>query len=329
MNDFWKEEQDISQELSLVHDLINNTVDKAQGFIRPVLLSHVQTQGKMLRPALVLIVSNLNKEADRKEAIRIASVIEMIHLASLVHDDIIDSAQKRRGKVTIFAQVGAKQAVLAGDYLLSCALSLITGKDTKMEGIIVSNALGRLCMSELEQDAGQGNFFITEQEYFKRIAGKTAALFALSCYAGASVAKLPPEMKNRCHRIGHFLGMAFQIQDDILDYTGSEMHLGKKTGNDLRCGIPTLPLLLALKSEKEQASKEFPLKKLLTTNKKLGQTDVKKAVSLVSSLGGVDQAKKIADTYGNRALIDIQSLQDEQVCRQLTSLFTRLSVRST
>lgn len=328
MNDFWNDEKEIQAELELVHDLIISTVDKAQGFIRPVLLSHVKTQGKLLRPALVLITSNLSKETDRNQAIRVASVLEFIHLASLVHDDIIDSAQKRRGNLTVFAQVGAKQAVLAGDYLLACAMSLLTGKEGDMDNVVVSNALVRLCESELNQDADQGNFFISEREYFKRIAGKTASLFALSCYAGSSTAKLDREVRKRCHRIGYSLGMAFQIQDDILDFTGNETKLGKTVGNDLRCGIPTLPLLLALKAESEKGNQDRPLHDLLAKNKPLSASATKKAVSLVKSLGGVEQAKVVADRYGNRALNDIQSLQHETVGAQLTSLFEKLSIRS-
>jgi heptaprenyl diphosphate synthase len=328
MNEFWNDEKEIQAELELVHELIVGTVDKAHGFIRPVLLSHVKSQGKLLRPALVLITSKLSKETEKKEAIRIASVLEFIHLASLIHDDILDSAQKRRGMPTVFAQVGAKQAVLAGDYLLACAMSLLNAKQSDMDHGIVSNALVRLCESELNQDAGQGNYFIFEQEYFKRIAGKTASLFALSCYAGSSTAKMDRETKKRCHRIGYSLGMAFQIQDDILDYTGSETKLGKTTGNDLRCGIPTLPLILALKTEQKTKGQDQILHKLLSTGKKLSVSDTKKAVSLVISLGGVEQAKTIADRYGNRALNDIQSLQDKVVGQQLTSLFEKLSIRS-
>jgi heptaprenyl diphosphate synthase len=328
MNEFWDDEKELQQELEAVHALIGDTVAKAQGFIRPVLLSHVRTQGKMLRPALALITCNLNRDADRTEAIRTASVLELIHLASLVHDDIIDSASKRRGKMTVFAQVGAKKAVLAGDYLLACALSLVSGNENSMESGIVSNALVRLCESELDQDAGQGNFFISKREYYRRIAGKTASLFALSCYAGSSVARLPRETRIRCHRIGYLLGMAFQIQDDILDYTGNQEKLGKGIGNDLRCGIPTLPLLLAMDAEKRQEADNRPLHTLLEANRKLGQAQARKAVSMVVQLGGVEQARNIAQRYGNRAMDDIQSLQDEKVSGQLTAVFDKLSIRS-
>lgn len=327
MQDFWQDEPILKQELKLVGDTIREAVESSHGFIRPILLSHVQSGGKMLRPALVLLCAKLGKEFPREEAIRVASVMEMIHLASLVHDDIIDTAKKRRGMATIFAQVGAKQAVLAGDYLLAKALSLISGKEKQIESAVVSNALSRLCESELEQDAGQGDYFISKQTYFKRIGGKTASLFALSCYAGASTANLSPVEKMVCHRIGYAMGMAFQIQDDILDYIGSDKKLGKLTGNDLKCGIPTLPLLIALESEQQEAVKE--LKMLLTSKKTMmNASSVKKGVSQVIALGGVQKADSIAESYRMRALRDIESLQNQEVAKQLVRLFKKLAVRS-
>ncbi|NBK25495.1 MAG: polyprenyl synthetase family protein [Spirochaetia bacterium] len=182
----------LAKELEVVKQTIATTVSDAHSFIQGILRPHVQSGGKMLRPALVLLCSRLGQDSDRDKAIRVASVLEMIHLASLAHDDIIDSAKTRRGVPTLFAQRGAKQAVLAGDYLLARALALASGDDHNGETVntrVVSNALSRLCESELEQDAGQGDYFISKTTYFRRIGGKTASLFALSCYAGAFVAE--------------------------------------------------------------------------------------------------------------------------------------------
>ena len=119
MSDFWKEEPEVFAELNQIRSLIRSTVEQAHGFIHTVLLSHVDSMGKMLRPALALITSRLGASQEREKILRIASVLEMIHLASLVHGDIIDSAKTRRGIPTLYAQLGAKQAVLAGDYLLA------------------------------------------------------------------------------------------------------------------------------------------------------------------------------------------------------------------
>lgn len=310
---------------------IEKTVESAHAFIRSLLRSHVSSGGKMLRPALVLLCSKLGEESDRDQAITVATVLEMIHLASLAHDDIIDSAKTRRGVPTLFAQAGAKQAVLAGDYLLARALALVSDEESseKINAQVVSNALARLCESELEQDAGQGNYFISKTTYFRRIGGKTASLFALSCYAGASVGKLSDLERMVCHRIGYTMGMAFQIQDDILDYVGKKEMLGKHTGKDLKEGIPTLPLLLALEAECVMPEKDRKLTAFLRArNKPLSKASVTKAVSLVETLGGVQKADSIAQSYKERALRDIQTLKNQEIATQLTHLFEKLAVRS-
>ena len=329
MQDFY--EHALQQELQSVQTTIEKTVESAHTFIRTLLRSHVGSGGKMLRPALVLLCSQLGLESDREQAIKVACVIEMIHLASLAHDDIIDSAMTRRGVPTLFAQAGAKQAVLAGDYLLARALALVSSEESGeiVNARIVSNALSRLCESELEQDAGQGNYFISKTSYFRRIGGKTASLFALSCYAGASVGKLPDIERMVCHRIGYTMGMAFQIQDDILDYVGKKEKLGKQTGKDLKEGIPTLPLLLALEAETFLPEKERKLTALLSVkNKPLSKASVTKAVALVETLGGVQKADSIAQSYKDRALRDIQTLKNQKIVTQLTQLFEKLAVRS-
>ena len=319
------------QELHSVQATIEKTVGSAHPFIRTLLRSHVRSGGKMLRPALVLLCSQLGEGSDREQAILVASVLEMIHLASLAHDDIIDSAKTRRGVPTLFAQAGAKQAVLAGDYLLARALALVSTeeRDERIDARVVSNALARLCESELEQDAGQGDYFISKTTYYRRIGGKTASLFALSCYAGASVGNLSDLERMLCHRIGYAMGMAFQIQDDILDYVGKQEKLGKHTGKDLKEGIPTLPLLLALEAEADRPEPDKKLTSLLKAKTKpLSKASVTKAVALVEALGGVQKADSIAQSYKERALRDIRTLKNQEIAMQLTQLFEKLATRS-
>ncbi|NCC63096.1 MAG: polyprenyl synthetase family protein [Spirochaetia bacterium] len=323
---FWSDEEQLQEQLQHVSDTILSVVQTSHGFIRPILTDHVQGMGKMLRPAFVLITSELGPHDRTEEAIRVAAVIELIHLASLVHDDIIDSAPKRRGKATIYSRIGAKQAVLAGDYLLAKAMLLATGKERGINSSVVSNALSRLCESELDQDAGQGNFFISEHTYFRRIAGKTASLFSLSCYAGVALQEADPILTMRCHRIGYLMGMAFQIQDDILDYIGSSDTLGKPIAADLLSGVSTIPLLYALQEEKRLGGKE--LSSILAEGN-LNKRTIKKVISLVQGLKGIQKAENLAQSYKNRALRDIKTLNHPKVERQLTNLIEKLSSRST
>lgn len=326
MNEFWKNEPEIATELESVGSLIQDAVNRSHSFIRQLLAAQVKTSGKMLRPALVIIGSRLGNPERKEDVLRIASVLEMIHMASLVHDDIIDEAKTRRGIPTIYAQSGAKQAVLAGDYLLSRAMALVGGKEGDLEVAAVSNAFCRLCESELDQDAGQGNYSISISTYIRRIAGKTASLFALSAYAGAAVAEAPRNLQHTMHRIGYLMGMAFQIQDDILDYDGDEKKLGKDPGKDLLCGIPTLPLLEAMEIEKSKPLEERVLHQLMSKSK-LSKREALKAVDLVIALGGLEAAKQLAHSYTERAFHDIESLGNEQISSILKDLFDKLSNR--
>lgn len=324
MLEFWNAEVEIKEQLEAVHSLIVSTVGEARSFIRPALLEHVQAPGKMLRPALVLITSKLCEKDNLDEAVNVAAGIELIHLASLVHDDIIDAAPKRRGRATLYARVGAKQAVLGGDYLLAKAMGLSANAEA-FNAQVVSNAFSRLLESELDQDSEVGNFFISQRTYLRRIAGKTASLFALCCYAGVALAQAGPVLEMKTHRLGYALGMAFQIQDDILDYDGSASHLGKETGSDLRCGIPTLPLLLALEEERRRGTEE--LARLLKRGP-LNKRSTAKVVSLVADLGGIDGAREVEDRYRRRAEKDIATLPNSEVRRLLTGLLATLSTRS-
>ncbi len=324
MLEFWNDEVEIQRQLEAVHTLIASTVAQARSFIRPVLLDHVQAPGKMLRPALVLITNKLCETDTAAEAIKAAAVIELIHLASLVHDDIIDAAPKRRGRATLYARLGAKQAVLGGDYLLAKALALVNGNDS-FNPTVISNAFSRLLESELEQDSEVGNFFISKTTYLRRIAGKTASLFALSCYAGVALEKGDATLQMICHRIGYALGMAFQIQDDILDYDGSAAHLGKETGSDLRCGIPTLPLILALAEEQRRGERDLFC---ALSRRRIAKRATARTVAMVQALGGIEAARSVAERYRSRAQGDIARLPHGEVRRLLTALLATLSTRS-
>ncbi|NCB01343.1 MAG: polyprenyl synthetase family protein [Spirochaetia bacterium] len=328
MNGFWKDEPSLEEQLRQVRSLILTSIEQSNHFIKDILSDRVTTGGKMIRPALVLIGSKLGRSDREEEVLRIASVLEMIHLASLVHDDIIDGAKTRRGIPTINAIIGPKKAVLAGDYLLSKAMALVKGKEGDLEATAVANAFSRLCESELNQDAGEGDFLISKSTYIRRIAGKTASLFALSAYAGAAVAMSEPSKQHLLHRIGYCLGIAFQIQDDILDYTGDAKSLGKEIGQDVQIGVPTYPLIAALIEEKQNTSQKKPLYELVKNKKKLSKRESEKVVKLALSLGGAEKAEHLARTYINRALHDIDTLDNPEAQRLLISLYNKLAKRN-
>ncbi|MBK5201162.1 MAG: polyprenyl synthetase family protein [Spirochaetaceae bacterium] len=328
MSDFWNDEPSIEAKLQQVSSLILTSIEQSNPFIRELLIDRVTRGGKMIRPALVIIGSKLGETEREEEAIRLASMLEMIHLASLIHDDIIDGSRTRRGIPTLNSIVGPKQAVLAGDYLLSKALSLIKGEEGDLKASVVTNAFSRLCESELTQDAEVGNFLISSSSYLRRIGGKTAALFALSAYSGAAITLGEKYQQYLLHRIGYCLGIAFQIKDDILDYTGDAVKLGKEIGKDVHMGIPTYPLIAALKVESNNNFENRPLFELVKHKKTLSKKASKKVVALAVSLGGVEKSEEFAQKYINRAFIDIEKINNKEVQSLLVSLFTKLSSRT-
>jgi heptaprenyl diphosphate synthase len=327
MSNFWKDEPSIEAELQKVSSLMLNSIEQSNPFVRELLIDRVTRRGKMIRPALVIIGSKLGKTEREDEAIRLASVLEMIHIASLIHDDIIDGAKTRRGIPTLNSLWGSKQAVLAGDYLLAKAMTLVKGEAGDLKADAMTSAFIRLCECELIQDADVGNYLISSSTYIRRIGGKTASLFALSAYAGAAVTSAEKYQQYLLHRIGYCLGIAFQIKDDILDYTGNAAKLGKDIGQDVHMGIPTYPLIAALEIESKNNLDKRPLFEMIKNKKPLSKKDSKKVVALTVSLGGVEKSERLAQTYIERALSDINKLNNEEVQTMLLSLFKKLSAR--
>ncbi|MGM0432383.1 MAG: polyprenyl synthetase family protein [Spirochaetota bacterium] len=324
MTTFWKREPDIAEGLETVADLIFHQAAGASPYIASYLERMFASQGKMLRPALVLIGARFGALSGSKKVYDQAALIEMIHIASLIHDDIIDSATSRRGRPTLYKELGARRAVITGDFVLSRALALIASdQDGTEPTAAVSRAFCRLCNGEIDQDSEEWNFFISRSHYLRRIAGKTAAMFALSGYLGANTAGADPFIQYQLHQIGYNIGMAFQIQDDVLDMTGNQEDLGKPVGRDLRSGVCTLPVIYAL-----EADSTGYLAHKLKGRKSISQRKAQKLIDRITELGGIERAKETAWFYSDRALSLIDSLPDQDTSAVLTRMMERLHIRN-
>jgi len=200
-------------------------------------------QGKQLRPALVALSANAAGRVDDSHA-KVAVIIEMVHLATLVHDDILDEAELRRGRRTLASNWGNEIAVLLGDCLFAQALKLAASFPTTEVCRAVSSAVNTVCTGEIVQTRRRRDFKFTRAEYFRIIEMKTAELFALSCDLGAYLSGAPAGQRAGLRDFGRALGTAYQIYDDCLDLFGSEATAGKSLGTDLIKGKLTLPLLL-------------------------------------------------------------------------------------
>lgn len=324
MNSFWQGEPEIQQALAQITNMIRAAVLPASPYIRPILLELADNRGKMLRPAMIYIASLINLAEDREEELvyQMASAMEMLHMASLVHDDVIDESSTRRGRPTVQIQAGVKKAVIAGDYLLTRAFSQLTRHSENINPDIVKNSICRLCDSEIDQDSEMWDFTISETRYLRRIAGKTASLFSLSLYLGAAAAKASESVQFLLRRIGYGIGITFQIQDDILDYIGDSRSLGKPSGNDLRCGIATLPLIYAL-----EADTDGKLEKFLKNRKKINKKQAAGIVRRVTELGGLSKAEEKSEFYRKRVVSDINKLGDNETSRLLHIIMKKLDKR--
>jgi geranylgeranyl pyrophosphate synthase len=206
-----------------------------------------RTTGKQLRPALVMLSGQLgNYRRDR--LVTLAASLEVVHTATLVHDDTIDQALSRRGLTTVNALWNGKVAILVGDFLFAQSAHLAAQLDSVPVMRLLSETVMAMSSGELQQYGSSRDGSIDEADYIQRIAGKTASLFAMCCAGAAMISDQDKEAIEALRCYGMNLGMAFQIADDVLDFTGDEAVLGKPAGEDLRQGTATLPLILYVRS---------------------------------------------------------------------------------
>jgi octaprenyl-diphosphate synthase len=206
----------------------------------------IDTSGKRIRPALVFLSGWTGSDTPSIDLVRVAAVVELVHLATLVHDDIMDEADLRRSRRTASRQYGAEAAVLLGDALFAHALHLAAQFPTTDVCYAVSDSTRKVCAGEIVQTLRRGTTNITREDYFRVIDLKTAELFRISCFLGGKLGGFPAEFVEAASRFGRHLGIAYQIYDDLADFFGQEKRIGKTLGTDLQSGKVTLPLLALL-----------------------------------------------------------------------------------
>jgi octaprenyl-diphosphate synthase len=237
----------VVQNIEQVEDLLRRELSSDNPFVDQLVKHGFRLGGKRLRPALVL----LSAEACggiRPEHLTLAAMAELIHTATLVHDDVLDEATIRRHLDTINARWDNEASILLGDYLFAKAMCLASSLDDGYATRVISKSARNMCEGELRQIQSRGDYDLTESDYFEIIAGKTAALTSCCCRVGAHYAGAEPAVCDALARYGHDLGMAFQIADDVLDLLGEESVVGKSLGSDLVKQKATLPLIHLLNS---------------------------------------------------------------------------------
>lgn len=232
----------IRPELEQVQQRIETLLSVSDEQIQPYLYYPVKSSGKMIRPALVLLSGVCVGRID-PEHIDLAAMVELIHRASLLHDDVIDAADIRRAEQTANSRWGNTTAVLLGDFLLSRAFSLGFSIHLDQAKDILSRTALDICCGELKQNIRKGQWDMSVQEYYQLIEAKTASLFSSSCRLGAIAADASSEQVETLSEFGRYLGIAFQLSDDLLDLIGTRQAMGKTLGTDLEQGKMTLAVI--------------------------------------------------------------------------------------
>lgn len=300
MRSFWEGSPEIERDLVEVRGAILGSAATDDPEVRKTIRQLVESSGKMLRPGFVLLASRFG-HPDHDRIVRIGAAVEMLHMATLVHDDIIDEARFRRGVATLHATKGPRVAVLAGDWLLATAFSLVSDLSDVEDSGALARLVARICGSEISQSADRYVVHTSIRRYMRRIAGKTAALFALSFYAGAVKSDCTPEISFSLRRLGYCLGMGFQIVDDILDFRQEGRSTGKPTGSDLAQGVVTLPAILVLRDGAETLG-------TVIDSCRRSRRAAPRAAGIVVSRGGLEKARVYAETFTRRALAEIDRL---------------------
>ena len=259
---------------------------------------HIVTSGgKRIRPALCLLSARGGRAFDLPHVLPLAEALELIHTASLVHDDVIDEADTRRGAATANARWNNQVAILSGDYIFARAFTLIAeeGYDPyvskRLADLVCNLSVGEIIQDHAVYQASRGM-----ADYYERIQKKTADFLEICCELGAMVGGMEREEMKKLAEYGHCIGMAFQITDDLLDIEQTAETIGKPAGNDIRQGIVTLPVIRALETSPDAEKLER-----IVTDMEMTDEMVERALEIVKATDGVDFAKAKADEYLARA----------------------------
>jgi octaprenyl-diphosphate synthase len=304
----------IAPELEIFEKVFKDSVKSHVSLLDTIMRYIVKRKGKQLRPMFVLLCAKLTGQVNDK-TYRAASLVELLHTATLVHDDVVDESFERRGFFSINALWKNKIAVLVGDYLLSKGLLLSLDNDDFEVLKILSAAVKQMSEGELLQIEKARNLNLKESVYFEIITNKTASLLASSCAAGAFSASQNKEVAEKMRQFGEWVGIAFQIKDDLFDYGNED--IGKPTGNDIKEKKLTLPLIYALDNCSAQQKKELIY---IIKNENRRKEKVNQVIEVVKKSGGISYSQQKMEEYRDKALRLLYEFDDTDVRQTLEEL---------
>lgn len=304
-----------------VSERIRLTLQRSDPVLGDVMNHLASVQGKNFRASLLLAAAGAPDGSVTDDAVTAAAALEILHLATLVHDDVIDESDLRRGQPSVQSRFGKKTAVIGGDYLFTLCFTMIAGISERYPNKFheFSQAMSGICLGELRQLKHNGDTELAVPGYLRIIAGKTAALFALAMYSGMILGEAEERESRLVARFGYFIGMLFQLADDCLDYDSDAGTLKKASRHDLSEGVITLPLIYAFR--------QMPQLKALVHGRALSREDINLVVSQVIELGGVARTRAMADHYADKARKLLDRLPDTAKRERLGRILTQIQER--
>ncbi len=290
----------VAEELDLVEEALAESIKSRESALTEIASHLIHSGGKRVRPMVTLLAFKTFGGTKTQDVVEIAASMELIHTATLLHDDIIDGAEIRRGKISAYKKFGLKSTLVAGDFLFIKAFEF-AGKFDETVVQWTADACAKLTEGEILQNSFNRNRAVTLLDYFEIIKRKTASLFQTGAKLGAYLAGASPAHIELLSQYGLNLGMAFQMIDDVLDVVGHKELLGKPTGMDLRDGNPSLPIVLALDNDEKEVRETFECYQP-------SEDSIQKAIECIVKGKSIQQAKKFSKQYALKASKSIEML---------------------
>lgn len=313
--------QTIEADLDRVEKLLLSVRSEGSAWLDEMVAYGLKSGGKRVRPALTLLTGKFY-EYRLESLLPMAAAIELMHTATLIHDDAIDKSAVRRSKSTVFHVWGEAKAILLGDFLFAKAGEMATDTKRLPAVRLFTETLAIISTGEVNQSFSAFNLKQTRDQYIERIAHKTASLFALSTESGGLLSEAPPAVTRALRDYGYHLGIAFQITDDIMDFTSTEKQMGKPIGSDLAQGTLTLPSMMVL----ERYPRDNPVKRLFENRNHLSELEVqsyvKQARETVTDSSIAEDCRKVASEYSQKACDYMKKLPPGDIRGALEELCT-------
>ncbi|MDP4096648.1 polyprenyl synthetase family protein [Paenibacillus sp. P96] len=306
----------LKKDMNFIEEELYRSIDSHEELIADTSLHLLKAGGKRLRPVFVLLGGKFGGY-DIQKLKRVAVPLELIHSASLVHDDVIDDAETRRGQPTVKSKWDNRIAMYTGDYIYARALSIVAELPNPAIHHVLSKALVQMSIGEMEQIRDFFNVDQSVRNYLRRIRRKTALLIAVSCELGALASDAPARISSLLYSYGYNVGMAFQIHDDILDLLGTEKQIGKPPGSDMRQGNITLPVIYALQ---QSQVREALLAEIDLIREREDRYSPRAAIELIKKSDGITKAENLADRYIKKALDSLDLLPEVKTKKTLRDI---------